>query len=120
VHLSTACFVVIAGFVGMRVSEILSMQAGAVEHHPIGETGVDRAYIAARLFKGSDEPMGRPERWVAPEPVVRAVECLEALSAVLREDADGADLFVAIHRWLLLGSGVVVSSSRNQAGDEGA
>jgi hypothetical protein len=98
VHLSTACFVVVAGFVGMRISEILSMQAGAVEHHPIGETGVDQAYIAARLFKGSDEPMGRPERWVAPEQVVRAVECLEALNAVLKEDADGYDLFVAIHK----------------------
>ncbi|NPD69354.1 hypothetical protein HN018_26280 (plasmid) [Lichenicola cladoniae] len=82
----------------MRVSEILSMQAGAVEHHPLGETGADQAYIAARLFKGSDEPMGRPERWVAPEPVVRAVECLEALSAILKEDTDGADLFVPIQK----------------------
>jgi hypothetical protein len=36
--------------------------------------------------------------------------------------ADNAPLLVApgSHRWLLLGSGVVVSSSRNQAGDEGA
>ena len=109
-HLSTACFVVIAGFVGMRVSEILSMQAGAVEHHPLGETGVDQAYIAARLFKGSDEPMGRPERWVAPEPVVRAVECLEALSAVLGEDTDGTDLFMAIHK-LPSSTGAVTTSA---------
>jgi len=95
-HLSTACFVVIAGFVGMRVSEILSMQAGAVERHPIGETGVEQAYVAGRLFKTSDEPMGSSELWVVPEPVVRAVECLEWLSALLRGGADGADLFVAI------------------------
>jgi len=95
-HLSTACFVVIAGFVGMRVSEILSMQAGAVERHPIGETGVEQAYVAGRLFKTSDEPMGTSELWVVPELVVRAVECLEWLSALLRGGADGADLFVAI------------------------
>ena len=95
-HLSTACFVVIAGFVGMRVSEILSMQAGAVERHPIGETGAEQAYVAARLFKGSDEPLGRPELWAVPEPVIRAVECMERLSALWRGDADGTDLFVAI------------------------
>ncbi len=97
-HLSSACFAVIAGFVGMRVSEILSMQAGAVEHHPIGETGVNQAYIVGRLFKTSNEPMGRLERWVAPDPVVRAVECLERLSHLLKENADRADLFVALVR----------------------
>lgn len=31
-HLTDACFIVIAGFVGMRVSEILSIEAGAIEH----------------------------------------------------------------------------------------
>jgi integrase len=98
-HLSTACFVVIAGFVGMRISEILSMRAGAaIERRRIGETGVEQAYIAARLFKGSDDPMGTPNLWAAPEPVERAVECLEALSALLRKDADRDDLFVAVHR----------------------
>jgi site-specific recombinase XerC len=97
-HLSTACFVVVAGFVGMRVSEILSMQAGAVEHHPLSETGVDQAYVGARLFKGSDEPLGRPERWVTPESGVRAVACLEALSALLGEDVNGTNLFVARYR----------------------
>ena len=95
-HLSTACFVVIAGFVGMRISEILSMQAGAVERHPIGETGVDQPYVAGRLFKTSDEPMGTPELWVVPEPVERAVECLERLRALLRGDFGGTDLFVAV------------------------
>jgi len=96
-HLSTACFAVIAGFVGMRISEILSMQAGAVERHPIGETGVEQAYVAGRLFKTSNDPMGMPELWVVPEPVERAVECLERLSALLREGADGVDLFVAVN-----------------------
>ncbi len=96
-HLSTACFVVVAGFVGMRISEILSMQAGAIEHHPVGETGVDQAYLAARLFKGSNEPLGTPEFWAAPEPVERAIAYLERLAAVLGGDTGCCDLFMPIH-----------------------
>jgi hypothetical protein len=65
----------------MRVSEILSMKAGAIEYRPIGESGVDQAYVVARLFKTVDDPDGRIERWVAPVPVVRAVDLLERLSA---------------------------------------
>lgn len=96
-HLSTACFVVIAGFVGMRISEILSMRAGtAIEYHPIGETGLKQAYVAARLFKGSDNPKGTPELWAAPEPVVRAIRCLERLGVLLKKDTDENELFVPI------------------------
>lgn len=94
VRLSTACFVLVAGFVGMRSSEILSMQVGAVDRLPIGETGVEQAYVVGRLFKTCDDPRGRPERWVAPAPVVRAIECLERLSAPLREEAGRGDLFL--------------------------
>ena len=95
VRLADACFVVIAGFVGMRVSEILSMQVGAVEHHPIGETGVMQAYIVARLFKMADEPEGRVERWLVPAPVVRAVGCLERIYAPLRAASGYDELFLA-------------------------
>jgi len=94
-HLSTACFVVIAGFVGMRPSEILSLQVGAIEHHRIGETGVEQAYVVGRLFKTSNEPKGRMERWIAPAPVVRAVDCLEKLAAFLRKEAGSSSLFLA-------------------------
>jgi integrase len=93
-HLVAACYIVIAGFVGMRVSEILSMRVGAIEHRPIGETGVAQAYVVARLFKTVDDPGGRLERWIAPAPVVRAVELLERLSAPLRAAAGRDDLFL--------------------------
>jgi integrase len=93
-HLVEACYIVIAGFVGMRVSEILSMKFGAIEHRPIGETGVDQAYVVARLFKTVDHPNGREERWVAPAAVVRAVELLERLSAPLRAASGRDDLFL--------------------------
>lgn len=93
-RLMDACFVVIAGFVGMRISEILSMQVGAIEHHPLGETGLKQAYIVARLFKTADEPEGRVERWLAPEPVVRAVKCLESLGAPRRASSGHSELFL--------------------------
>ena len=93
-HLLTACFVLIAGFVGMRVSEILSMQVGAVASHPIGETGVSQAYIEARLFKTAEEPEGRIERWLAPGPVVHAVKCIEELGAPLRAASGYRELFL--------------------------
>src|SRR5262249_69083 len=48
-HLMDACFIVIAGFVGMRVSEILSMEAGCIEYKSIGEPGIAQAYITARM-----------------------------------------------------------------------
>ena len=94
VHLVEACYIVIAGFVGMRVSEILSMKVGAIEYRPIGETGVDQAYVVARLFKTVDDPDGRVERWTAPAPVARAVDLLERLSAPLRAASGREELFL--------------------------
>jgi integrase len=93
-HLTDACFIVIAGLVGMRVSEILSMETGCIEHRRIGETGVAQAYLVARMFKTVDDPRGRIERWLAPEPVVRAVEILERLSLPLRKASGRRDLFL--------------------------
>jgi len=97
-HLGTACFVLIAGFVGMRVSEILSIKVGGIEYHPLGEAGIKQAYIVGRLFKMSDDPRGRIERWLAPVPVVRAVECLERLSMPLRTASGRLELFLAKNR----------------------
>lgn len=78
----------------MCVSEILSMEVGAVEFHPIGETGIQQAYIVARLFKTVDQHGGRLERWIAPEPVVNTVSLLEQLSATLREVSGRCELFL--------------------------
>jgi integrase len=93
-HLMNACFIVIAGFVGMRVSEILSIEAGCIEYKSIGEPGIAQAYVVARMFKTVDDPRGRLERWLAPEPVVRAVELLERLSLPLREVSGQRTLFL--------------------------
>ena len=97
-RLGDACFALIAGFVGMRLSEILSMRVGAVESHAIGETGVSQAYVVARLYKTVEGPEGRIERWLAPEPVVQAVECLKRLGAPLRAATGYGELFLVRDR----------------------
>ncbi len=93
-HLHTACFIVIAGLVGMRMSEILSLKAGAIEHRQLGESGIAQAYLVARLYKTAVQRGGREERWLAPAPVVRAVEVLERLTAPVRELHGDKRLFV--------------------------
>jgi hypothetical protein len=93
-HLVDACFIVIAGFVGMRVSEILSMKVGTIERCPIGETAAEQAYIVATLFKTVSDPAGRRERWIAPSPVVRAVALLERLGERLRQASGRDELFL--------------------------
>ena len=93
-HLVEACFIVIAGFVGMRVSEILSIKVGAIERRPIGDTAVEQAYIVARMFKTVSDPAGRLECWIAPSPVVCAIALLERLSERLRQASGRDELFL--------------------------
>jgi len=93
-RLTDACFVVIAGFVGMRVSEILSIEAGAIERRAIGKTGIKQAYVVARMFKTVDDRSGRIERWLAPDAVVRAVEVMERVSLRMRQVSGRRELFL--------------------------
>lgn len=93
-HLHTACFIVIAGFVGMRVSEILSLKVGAIEHRSIGESSVTQSYLVGRLHKTSGRRGGREERWLAPAPVVCAIAVLERWTAQLRAQHNDDRLFI--------------------------
>lgn len=93
-RLTDACFIVIAGFVGMRVGEILSLRAGAIELHVDGDRDLPQAYVRGRLFKTVDDLGGRVERWLAPAPVVRAVEVLERLGEPLRRVSGRDELFL--------------------------
>lgn len=92
-YLVDACFIVIAGFVGMRASEILSIRTGAIEYSSLGGTGAKQACLVARLFKTA-EVGGRLERWLAPEPVVTAVQVLERVSEPLRVASGRDELFL--------------------------
>ncbi len=92
-YLVDASFIVIAGFVGMRASEILSIRTGAIEYSPLGASGAKQAYLVARLFKTA-EVGGRLERWLAPAPVVTAVKVLERVSEPLRVASGRDELFL--------------------------
>jgi len=75
--LYAACFIVISYLVGARASEILHLQFGCVARR-----GPDEAVpvIVGAIFKRQMEYHGRPHEWVAPPPVITAIEVLEALS----------------------------------------
>lgn len=79
-----ACFIVVAYLIGARASEILGLTAGCIEWAQ-GEHGEDHAYLVGAVVKGGPGTEGLPHRWIAPEPVVRAIEVLERLSAPWRE-----------------------------------
>lgn len=93
-HLHTACFIVIAGLVGMRVSEILSLKVGAIEQRRLGESSVAQTYVIGRLYKTAAQRGGRQERWLAPAPVARAIAVLEQLTAPIRAGHGDERLFI--------------------------
>jgi len=85
-----ACFVTIAYLVGARASEILGLESGCLEW-ATGEHGERYAYVVGAIRKGAPGNDGLPHRWIAPDPVIRAIEVLERLSAPWRE-SDGRPL----------------------------
>lgn len=89
-RLYDACFVVIAYLIGARVSEILTLETGCIEWLET-EDGERQAYLVGAIRKDAPGPEGLVHRWVAPDPVVRAVAVLERLSAPWRE-IDGRPL----------------------------
>lgn len=90
-----ACFVVLAYLVGARVSEILDLRAGCIEQHAAADGTQTFAYLNGRIYKTASGPGGTPHRWVAPDPVVRAVSVLERLSAPIRQRMSGEGLWLS-------------------------
>lgn len=94
--LRTACIIAIGGLVGMRVSEILALRSGAIETRRDPVTDVPQTYLLSRLFKTTEASDGRPERWIAPAPAVRALAVLERINAPLQSSTGIDSLFIAI------------------------
>lgn len=82
-RLGDACFVVIAYLVGARASEILRLAEGCLERR--AADGEEHVYLVGTITKTSLTEHGDIHRWLAPEPVQRAIHILERLSAPLRE-----------------------------------
>ncbi len=84
-RLGDACFVVISYLVGARASEILRLEEGCLERHAVDDNGEEHVYLVGTTTKTSLTVHGDIHRWLAPEPVQRAIRILERLSAPLRE-----------------------------------
>jgi integrase len=93
-----ACFVTIAYLVGARVSEIISLEAGCIEQHASADGTEAFTYLCGRIYKMAAGPDGDLHRWVAPAPVVRAIEVLERLSEPLRRRTGRRELWLSIPR----------------------
>lgn len=107
-RLYDACFVTIAWLVGARLSEILGLEAGCIERHP-SATGDERfAYLTGRIFKTSRGYHGDVHRWIAPEPVVRAVAVMEKLTDGLRRRSRREELFLITSSTGLIGPAVEI------------
>jgi integrase len=96
-RVADACFVVIAYLVGARASEILSLEPGCIERRATADGSEVVAYLGGRIFKTAAGHNGAPHRWVAPEPVVRAIDILDQLSAPLRERNGEQLLWLTTH-----------------------
>jgi integrase len=78
-----ACFAVIAGLVGMRASEILSLEVGCISAMPLAN-GLRVLELSGVLFKTAAHAAGMPAKWVAgydeeTNPVRAATRVLEQL-----------------------------------------
>jgi len=102
-QLRAACILVILAFSGIRVSELLSLEAGCYVADEF-EDGHIRYYINTRVHKHRER--GSKDSWVVIDEVVRAIQVLEALTARVRKAAkderlmlaDGTNSFFSVHR----------------------
>lgn len=96
--LYAACFIVISYLVGPRVSEIMRLKFGCVQHRCAHAGGESVAVIVGSIYKRQPGFDGRPHEWVAPPPAVQAVEVLQALSAEHRAVTGRAELWLRRRR----------------------
>jgi integrase len=107
-RLYDACLVVVAYLIGARVSEILGLQAGCIEYHASAIGDERFAYLVGRIFKTTRGHHGAVHRWVAPDPVVRAIAVMERLSEPLRRRSGRSELFLMTSSTGLIGPAVEI------------
>lgn len=93
-RLRDACFITIAYLVGARSSEILALETDCIEWSR-DSAGERVPYLVGAIRKGASGVDGVPHRWVAPEPVIRAVEIVSWISAPLRERTGRRNLWLS-------------------------
>lgn len=102
-QLRAACIIVIFAFSGIRLSELLSLEAGCYVRDEC-EDGNFRYYINTLLHKHREK--GSRDTWVVVNEVVQAIKVLEVLTASARAESaenrlilsDGTNCFFGVHR----------------------
>lgn len=102
-RLYEACFVVVAYLIGARVSEIVGLKVGCIEHRRSAADGESFAYLVGSIYKTAPQAQGKVHRWVAPPAVERAISVMERLSRPLRERAGREELWLISSSTGLLG-----------------
>ena len=92
-RLCDAAFVVLAYLVGMRVSEILALEAGCITRRPSLAGDETFTFVTGSIYKTASTAAGETHEWVAPPIAERAIEVLERVSAPLRQETGNPNLW---------------------------
>jgi integrase len=84
-RLRTACYIIIAYFSGIRVSEGLSIKKGCIEKKR-SDNGTDYYLLHSTHYKTEKRP--KADTWLVPEAVAIAVDVLERLSEPWRKQSE--------------------------------
>jgi hypothetical protein len=96
--LQGACYLVCAYLTGMRDSEVQAMQRGCVSPVRSADGLVERYRVRSTVYKRHGA-RGVQTDWITIEPVARAVEVMEVLSARNRREKGLSSLWVALKDW---------------------
>lgn len=96
--LQGACYLVCAYLTGMRDSEVQAMQPGCVSPVRSADGLVERYRVRSTVYKRHGA-RGVQADWITIEPVARAVEVMEVLSARNRTEKGLSSLWVTLKDW---------------------
>jgi len=96
--LQGACYLVCAYLTGMRDSEVQAMQPGCVSPVRSADGLVERYRVRSTVYKRHGA-RGVQADWITIEPVARAVEVMEVLSARNRREKGLSSLWVGLKDW---------------------
>ena len=97
-RLCDAAFVVLCYLVGMRVSEILGLEAGCITKRPSLAGDETFTFVIGKIYKTAPTAKGQAHEWIAPPIVERAIDVLEQISRPLRERSGKRSLWLTCRK----------------------
>ena len=97
-RLCDAAFVVLCYLVGMRVSEILGLEAGCITKRSSLAGDETFTFVMGKIYKTAPTAQGQAHEWIAPPIVERAIDVLEQISRPLRERSGKQSLWLTCRK----------------------